>query len=273
MKTKDRELRELYEIKYNNSRGALLIFIIVTVINVLMLFSTDDYLLPFAATTPYLSVAVGLSVGIRSIFIAAICTSAVVLLLYLLCWAMSKKRYGWMTAALVLCVLDLIAVAILLWYYDNTSYGLLYIAIHVWFLGFLAMGVHYGRKLKAMARDPYYQKKGHEEEDDIPHATSYVCEEEIRDSIALRRAEEDVKHRILLEADVLGRHVCYRRIKRTNQLIISGWVYGEYKALFEEPHTLEAVIEGHIIEAGLDNRACSFITVDGKRVAEKRRLV
>ena len=41
----------------------------------------------------------------------------------------------------------------------------------------------------------------------------------------------------------------------------------------EFAHNLSAVIDGHKIEAGYDEDSYSYIIFDGKRIAEKRRII
>ena len=82
-----------------------------------------------------------------------------------------------------------------------------------------------------------------------------------------------MKSKTLLEADVLGHKVLYRRVKKTNELVIDGRVYDEYVATFEFQHELAAIIDGHEITAGFDGKISSFITLDGQTVAKKTRLI
>jgi hypothetical protein len=41
----------------------------------------------------------------------------------------------------------------------------------------------------------------------------------------------------------------------------------------EFPHDLTVTLDGHRIHAGLDEDDFSYIIVDGKQIAEKRRLI
>ena len=68
----------------------------------------------------------------------------------------------------------------------------------------------------------------------------------------LRQADRDVKCRVLLEKNVSGYQICYRRVKLVNELVINGMVYDEHKALLEFPHELYAKINGHHIMAGYE---------------------
>ena len=97
--------------------------------------------------------------------------------------------------------------------------------------------------------------------------------EEGFDDTSLRRADPTLKHRVLLEKKLDGYEICYRRVKSVNELVINGLVYDEKKAVIEFPHTLSASVDGHLIEAGLDQDSYSFIAIDDNIVAQKKRLV
>ncbi len=89
----------------------------------------------------------------------------------------------------------------------------------------------------------------------------------------VRIADPSVKCKILLEADVEEYHICYRRVKTVNELVINGTVYDEKKGLIEFAHNLSASLDGHTIEAGYDENDMSYISYDKKRIKEKRRLI
>ena len=80
----------------------------------------------------------------------------------------------------------------------------------------------------------------------------------------LRYADNDVKARIFLENDIYGHKIVYRRVKKTNELVIDGKVYGEYVALLERTHLLTAAVDGHTYGAGFDGRGFVYLTVDGR---------
>ena len=94
-----------------------------------------------------------------------------------------------------------------------------------------------------------------------------------QDDSAIRRADGSVKSKILLEATVQSYKICYRRVKSVNELVVNGSVYDEKKGVFEFEHNLSAVIGGHTIEAGYDADSYSYIKFDGRRIAEKRRII
>ncbi len=89
----------------------------------------------------------------------------------------------------------------------------------------------------------------------------------------MRKADLSVKCKILLEARIDGYHICYRRVKTVNELVINGVVYDEKKGLIEFAHNLSATIDGHTMEAGYDEDSMSYISYDKKRIKEKKRLI
>ncbi len=89
----------------------------------------------------------------------------------------------------------------------------------------------------------------------------------------LRVAAKDVKCRIFLEKTVGTYRICYRRVKKTNELVVNGMVYDEMTATLEGEHELTAVVDGHNIRVGLDNTNHSYVTFDGETVAKKIRWI
>ncbi len=89
-------------------------------------------------------------------------------------------------------------------------------------------------------------------------------------STPIRSADPAVKSKILLEASVNGYRICYRRVKSVNELVINGKVYDEKKGVIEFAHNLCATLDGHSIEAGIEND-CSYIKFDGEVIKNKKR--
>lgn len=90
----------------------------------------------------------------------------------------------------------------------------------------------------------------------------------------LRPADETAKARILLQAEQNGYDICYRRVGKTNELVINGTVYDEITALIEFSHTLRAMLDGHTVEAAFDSRhAQSVLFFDREPIARKRRWI
>ncbi len=89
----------------------------------------------------------------------------------------------------------------------------------------------------------------------------------------LRMADPAAKGKILLEAEVDGYRIGYRRVKTVNELVINGVVYDEKKGVIEFAHKLSATLDGHTFEAGYDEADMSYIVYDHKRIKEKRRWI
>ena len=90
---------------------------------------------------------------------------------------------------------------------------------------------------------------------------------------ALHRADTSVKSRTLLEAVHNEYTILYRRLNHTNELVINGYVYDRKKGVIEFEHKLVAELDGHLFEAGFDGNSSSYIRVDKKTVAKKKRII
>lgn len=260
--------REIAQAKVASARSNLLLMIVFTLVNIgLMLFNADVFLL-FSASVPYFAVSIGVASEMTPVLIITLIFAASVLLGYFLCWLGSKKNHGWMIAALVLFILDSL-VMIALYIFTADISGILDVVIHAWVLYYLIIGVKYGHRLQNLPQEPIEVI-----DETVPQEESPVVGNSgFEYSSPLRRADENVKHRVLLESDALGHHVCYRRVKRINELVIDGYVYDEIEILIETAHALNAKIEGHTFQVGFDGMAHSYLRVDGETVAKKLRLV
>lgn len=154
--------REEVQRKYNNSRVELLVVLIFTVVNLFAVSFADRYFL-FAATIPMLLPL--FSAGITAdpelmaemglvaedttaLLIVSLVIGLILTLPYLFCWIFSKKRVGWMVAALVFFGIDCL---FLLVTFDLSMIP--DILIHAWVMFYLITGVINGFKLKSMPED------------------------------------------------------------------------------------------------------------------------
>ena len=114
----DKNSREYLLRQVANGRYSLLLIVILTVVNLIMtILDTNTYFL-FSASVPYYLVFVGM--GIENGFVdgawnvkgtltyTGLVIALVIVAVYLLCWLLSKKRAGWLTAALVLFIASLL---------------------------------------------------------------------------------------------------------------------------------------------------------------------
>lgn len=264
-------VRDTLQQKYNSARANLALMIVLTVVNIILLLVGSDSMLLFSATVPYFTsilayaaVEYGLAANM-TIFVVCVTITAVAILLYMLCWWLSKKRVGFMTTALVLFLLDS-AFMVYLYVTEADVSGILDVIIHAWVIYYLIIGVSSGTKLKKLPDEPevipvegFAPTEGAEQ----PPLTS---------SAGLYPADENVKARVLAEAQAAGHHIVYRRVKRVNELVIDGYVYDRLEALAETAHVLRATLNGVLIEVGFDGLAHSYIKVNNETVVRKLRL-
>ena len=134
--------------KYNIARTNLLLMIAFTLLNIILLFAKANYMMLFSATVPYFSVVIGMEDGSGMLLVPSILVAAITLILYFLCWLLSKRSWVWMIVALVLFALDSL-VLVGLYVMMQEASGILDFLIHGWVLYYLIMGVKYGKQLKA----------------------------------------------------------------------------------------------------------------------------
>ena len=197
-----------------------------------------------------------------SFFYTLLAVAIVIILVYLALWFFSRnQKVGFIIGALVLFAID---TAAMLYYYGISGSSLFDILFHVWIIVILSMGISAHYKLKKLPEEPIEV-----EFTELPLDGENPT---VPNSIALRPAATDVKFRVLLEEEVFGHKVTYRRVKKTNELVIDGDVYSEYTATIEMPHMLTANVGGHSFAVGMDQTSSrSYMTVDGRTVKTKIR--
>ena len=139
----DKNSREYLLRQVANGRYSLLLIVILTVVNLIMtILDTNTYFL-FSASVPYYLVFVGM--GIENGFVngawnvkgtltyTGLVIALVIVAVYLLCWLLSKKRAGWLTAALVLFIIDTVALVVITFaLYDSPMGKLVDFLLHIW---------------------------------------------------------------------------------------------------------------------------------------------
>lgn len=254
------EQRKIYTQKFNSARTNLLLVLVLTLVNIILLIAGSETFMLFSASIPYYAVCLPVVWGEFELFVAGCILAAVLLVIYFLSWLLSKKRPGWLVVALVMFILDTLALIGFYLLAEEIS-GIMDVVIHIWVLYYLVNGIFAARKLKNM---PMPLEETAEE--------VAIDEEQSDHSTPIRRIGEEEKCRILLETEHCGRRIVYRRIKRMNQLVINDYIYDEIELLVEPAHSLYATLDGHKYEVGFDGAARSFCKVDGQIVAKKLRL-
>ena len=269
--------REKLEKRYNSSVSNLLAVIIFSAINIVLLVTNADRYFLFSAFIPYFFVDIGMyytgrypaeyyyeSIEYEEItfLYVAIAFATVVILLYLVSFLFARmKKVGWLIFSLVIFTVDTILMLLATGF---AAEAVIDIILHIWIIVSLVIGIVTYFKIKKL---PDEEKTSYDE------SITENDDENQNGTVMLRAADTDVKARIFLEAQVSSYHIVYRRVKRTNELVVNGRVYDEYVALAEFAHNLIAVIDGHKIEAGYDNTNHTYILFDGEQIARKIRLI
>ncbi len=248
---------------YNAARGNLLLVLILTLVNIILGALGSNYFLLFSATFPYFAAMTGFATKIPAVIMICCGISLICLAAYLLCWIFSKKRPGWLIAALILFVVDT-GFMVALYVFAKDFSGVLDVFFHIWVCVCLINGV---RQIRTIKNPPT------EEELPVADQPDNPIPETVYNSSPYRSADTDAKAKILLEAEWSGHRICYRRIKRVNELVIDGWVYDDVELLVETAHSLNAIVDGHRFQVGFDGFAHSYIRVDGVEIAKKLRLI
>ena len=269
--------RDRLEQNYRSARGNLLIVLVFTAINMGLLITKRFTYFLFSAYIPYLITDIGMALSGqypadyytgdfenaamfgKEFFYIMLAVAIVILMVYLICWIFSKDRKaGWLIAALVFFAIDTALMLLLNGISSDMIFDLLF---HAWVIYDLSKGIVAANKLKKLPV---------EAAEEMPETDRTAPAE---DSVHIRYADNEAKNRVFLEADVHGHKVVYRRVGKVNELVVDGRVYDEFVGLVEPAHSLEAVIDGHKIEAGFDGSVHVYINVDGVEVAKKTRLI
>lgn len=234
--------------KYNSTRNIILVTVAFSVLNLVLLLLNLDITFLFGASLPFY----GAYIAIVYADIIWGIIALVSLIALVGCWFLCKDRILGLILAIGYFLIDIL---FLLWLVD---FDIAIIAgeliFHVIIIGYLVYAIIL-----------FPKQKGAE--------TEFLVEAEEKINRTPIAPAEEVKARIFLEDDILGKHVIYRRVKPFNQLVIDGNVYDEYKAVVEFPHELKAEIDNHIYSAGIDKTSMMYLAIDGERVKIKRRLI
>ena len=143
----------IYDAKYKSMRLSLLLIAVMSTINLVSIIFAETYFL-FSAYLPQLLVSVGYSLYLETEITAFPIIMGLIGLVtivpYFVCWVLSKKHIGWMIGALVMFSLDslLFLPDFFLLLLSGDVSMLLDLAIRIYALVSLAMGVSYGLKAK-----------------------------------------------------------------------------------------------------------------------------
>ncbi len=282
--------RQMYIQRYNSARYNLLLAAGFTAINLILLIAKTFTYFLFSISIPYDIVSIAMEFcGMypaeyyeeyynaaydtmeffpKGAFYVILAVALVIIGVYVLCYLFSKKKVGWLIAALALFAVDTVFM-FLLYGFDISM--LLDILFHAWLLIILTMGVVSYYKLKKMPPEENPQvAEGAQGEADAEGTASASAP--ISDSLPLRDADTEARNKIFLQSQLFTHEIVYRRVGDTNELVIDGKVYDEYTATVEGVHVLTANLDGHTFSAGLDGTH-SFISADGEVMERKLRII
>ena len=254
--------------RYRTARGSLLAMILITVLNTVMS-ATGNYE-SYYVFCDYLAYYCGVygrvfyeQSGEMLYLILGCAAVALILLPLLLGWIFSKKRRGWMIAALVMVALDTLLIVADAIGYQDISY-LLSIAFHVWLIVEMVLAIRAGKQAIAEMNAPK----------PVPDAEFHDASTgEQPDTPALGMPQEEKKYRVLVEAMYGSRTIQVRRSYGLTELVINGRLYGKWEGVKEVPYRLAAQVDGHEIATVLEPTGMQKITVDGEVIAKKQRLI
>ena len=291
-------LKAKYQKKYNAGRSFLIGVAAFTIINVLLTAANADIYFLFSAQMPYMLVLYAMLFTGKlppefyegefanieflnpSLFGVAVVIAIALTALYFVAWLLSSKKRGWMTFALVYFCVDTLYMFVMKGF-DVTI--IIDIAFHAWVIVILAIAVSASYKLKQLEKQEEANcttVEGEEvfdlnniDDNGVYHDPN---QDENMDQPAnapiLRVADQQVKNRVFLQYEFMGHQIVYRRVKKTNELVIDGNVYAEYVAVVELSHSLGAMIDGHYIEVG-SRGSQMFVAIDGNDVITKIRWI
>ena len=266
-KKKNKSPQQLYQA----ARGNLLLMLIFSAVNVaLAAFDADIYFL-FSDYLAYMLALTGRVfleyTGESTYFVVGLALAVLALVPYLLCWIFSKKRRGWMIAALVLFAIDTGLLVSDSLGVEDFLYNLPDLLFHIWVIVYLIIGMKYAQQ--ALAPQP-----------EETHATQPLVEPAFYDASlggqpntpSLDAPQEEWKYRILVTADWNGRHIEVRRSRGLTELLVDGRVYGREEGVIEREYTISARIDGHDVATVFYPTGRQTIEIDGEVIAKKQRL-
>lgn len=157
---KDKNTRGYQENLYQSSRYNLVVVLIFTAVNLFSLVTGGNSYWLFSASIPYYLTAFGmlfdaipgsLETTIGTYTITALVIAVAILAVYLICWIFSKKRVGFLIAALVLFAVDTLGMLGMMFIFGTgIADWLMDILFHAWVIISLSRGLAAHNKLKNM---------------------------------------------------------------------------------------------------------------------------
>ena len=159
----DKNSPEYWTKMISGGRASLLLIVVLTVVNIVLLLVEADRYFVFSASIPYYLTAICMGMdsavygGIDAYTTGALIVSVIVVGIYLLCWALGKKKTGWLITALVLFSLDTVGLLVITFtLLEDPILNLMDIIFHALAVYELARAVACAKKLKQQAAAETY---------------------------------------------------------------------------------------------------------------------
>lgn len=259
--------------RYNTARINLIVMLAITLCNVGLGLSGSDRYYLFSNTLSYVLAIYGQAyyeaLGDKIYLVVGGGLAVLVLVPYLLCWIFSKKRRGWMIAALVLFSLDTIFLLVEYLPFFEPSL-LLDIAFHVWVLVYLVLGVISGPRALEQEDNPDYKPRRLAGQENRFYDASQQPTGQ-PDTLPIGTPAEG-NSRVLVSATYGTHEIEARRSYGLTELVVDGWVYARQEGVMESAYTISAQVDGHTVATSMSALGRQTIEVDGEVIAKKQRL-
>lgn len=258
-------------IKYKNARSNLLVMIIFTFASVVLLATDAGYSFLFTAYIPQFLIYLGLNKvdavpkmsDAGSAIFVSLCF--IIIIVYLLTYIFSKKKAGWMIAALVLFSIDCLVLLVFTLPAFEYTFLIDYV-FHAYVMYFLISGVKNAEEALLFPEDgvagPIPAFNGAEAE---------VPEGEKARSESLGLPVPAKKETILIAASAYGMDITVRRTKGLIELIINNEVYArKEEGLVSKNYRIGAIYDGHRVETELVQNI-QILYINGFKSGQKLR--
>lgn len=252
--------------RYSSARANLMLMMVFTLVNTVLAAVEGDIYFLFSGYAAHMSAVLGREFydlsGDVLYLIVGLGAALLLLVPYLVCWLLSKKRRGWLTAALVLFTIDTVMLAVDALAMAQASF-IMDLIFHIWLLVSLFLGVRAGKAALA------------EQQTVVPAAETVFYDASLGgepDTKCLGQPQEERKYRLIVQAVHGSRTIQVRRSYALTELVIDGRLYGVWEGISESSYKIVARVDGHEIATRFLPTGKQTIEVDGEVIAKKQRL-
>ncbi len=269
-------------INFEKARKNLLLLILCTSINLLLAIFRANFYLLFSATVPLFvfSIFQEIAENMQSsgILTTGTVVAAIIVFIYFLFWALSKRNRIFILFTLILFSFDcLLFVFLSLLDGFNISY-VLDIVFHILILYYLIIGVVAWAKLRGIRPDYINSITQNNITANMEIQTGMMnqdnginIEMDMKKSSPMRT--DDKKGRILITSNFGEMQINMKRTRGLTELIVNGMVYDEIKCVLETDYSLYAYVNDVQITGKFDGKTSHmYLYADNVLLKKKLRL-